>query len=180
MDLRQHTRAYCAKDNRLAALSYFGTFAVYFLSLYLAIAHVLTAWYVLLPAGDRITPFQLFASTCCNTTAATIRCSKPARKTSLRAMACRPLPLLPFEVMKQNHNLHHSNGIGNLDHRETGEIHTMTLARMERGRVPGSACSTASIATPLCLCLWARCGVHLFHPLPLAQEHASVSAPDRR
>ena len=37
----------------------------------------------------------------------------------------------PFEVMKQNHNLHHAN-IGNLEHRETGEIHTMTLAEWER------------------------------------------------
>ena len=37
-----------------------------------------------------------------------------------------PFTFAPFEVMKQNHNLHHAN-IGNLEHRETGEIHTMTL-----------------------------------------------------
>ncbi|MEC8574861.1 MAG: fatty acid desaturase, partial [Pseudomonadota bacterium] len=50
MDLRAHTRAFCDKDNRLAALSYFGTFAVYFAALYLAIAYV-DRWYVMVPAG---------------------------------------------------------------------------------------------------------------------------------
>lgn len=42
-------------------------------------------------------------------------------------MALPPFTFAPFEVMKQNHNLHHAN-IGNLEHRETGEINTMTLA----------------------------------------------------
>ena len=28
--IREFTRAYCDRDDRLAALSYFGTFAVYF------------------------------------------------------------------------------------------------------------------------------------------------------
>jgi len=37
-----------------------------------------------------------------------------------------PFTFAPFEVMKQNHNLHHA-GVGNLEQRETGEIHTMTL-----------------------------------------------------
>jgi omega-6 fatty acid desaturase (delta-12 desaturase) len=41
-----------------------------------------------------------------------------------------PFTFAPFEVMKQNHNLHHGH-LGNLDHRETGEIHTMTLREWE-------------------------------------------------
>ena len=49
MNLREHTRLYVEKDNRLAALSYFGTFAVYFTSLWAAITFV-GQWYVLGPA----------------------------------------------------------------------------------------------------------------------------------
>ena len=45
---------------------------------------------------------------------------------TLAGIALSPFTFAPYEVMKQNHNLHHA-GTGNLDHRETGEIHTMTL-----------------------------------------------------
>ena len=48
MNLREYTRQYCEKDNRIASLSYFGTFAVYFTSLYLAISYV-HLWYILAP-----------------------------------------------------------------------------------------------------------------------------------
>ncbi|MDZ7708992.1 MAG: fatty acid desaturase [Roseovarius sp.] len=34
--------------------------------------------------------------------------------------------LTPYRVMQYNHNLHHAY-LGNLDHRETTEVHTMTL-----------------------------------------------------
>ena len=50
MDLREYTRQYAVQDNRLAALSYFGTFAVYFASLALAIQFV-NRWYIMVPAG---------------------------------------------------------------------------------------------------------------------------------
>ena len=53
MDLREYTRQYAVQDNKLAALSYFGTFAVYFASLTLAITYV-DRWYVMIPAGDRL------------------------------------------------------------------------------------------------------------------------------
>ena len=44
--------------------------------------------------------------------------------------ACSIVTLTPFRAMQYNHNLHHAN-VGNLDHRETGEVHTMTLAEWE-------------------------------------------------
>jgi omega-6 fatty acid desaturase (delta-12 desaturase) len=36
--------------------------------------------------------------------------------------------------MKQNHNLHHA-GVGNLEHRQSGEIHTMTLREWHKADV---------------------------------------------
>ena len=38
--------------------------------------------------------------------------------------------LTPFRVMQYNHNLHHAY-LGNLDHRETTEVHTMTLGEWQ-------------------------------------------------
>lgn len=124
MDIRAHTRAYAIQDNRLAALSFFGTFAVYFASLWLAIVNV-HLWYVLVPmmvihafAAVRLYVLQhdcghhsLF---------------KTRRQNEIAGHVLSPFTFAPFEVMKQNHNEHHSY-LGNLEHRETTEIHTMTL-----------------------------------------------------
>ena len=38
--------------------------------------------------------------------------------------------LAPFRAMQYNHNLHHA-GVGSLDHRETGEVYTMTVAEWQ-------------------------------------------------
>jgi omega-6 fatty acid desaturase (delta-12 desaturase) len=52
------------------------------------------------------------------------------RQNEIAGHLVSPFTFAPFEVMKQNHNLHHAN-VGNLAHRETGEIHTMTLREWE-------------------------------------------------
>ena len=123
-NLRAHTRAYCEKDNRLAALSYFGTFAVYFASLFLAITNV-HLWWILAPmvlvhSLSAVRLYVLQHDTGHHSLFAT------RAQNELAGHVLSPFTFAPFEVMKQNHNLHHAN-IGNLDHRETGEIHTMTL-----------------------------------------------------
>lgn len=124
MDLRAYTRQYAKQDNRLAALSYFGTFAVYFTSLYLAIAYA-SLWYVMLPAGivHAFCAVRLYVlqHDCGHHSLFETRAQNEWAGHGLS-----PFTFAPFEVMKQNHNLHHS-GVGNLEHRETGEIHTMTL-----------------------------------------------------
>ena len=124
MDLRTHTRQFTQKDNRLASLSYFGTFAVYFSSLYLAIVFS-NLWPVLALAGlaHAFSAVRLYVlqHDCGHHSLFETR-----RQNELAGHVLSPFTFAPFEVMKQNHNLHHS-GIGNLEHRETGEIHTMTL-----------------------------------------------------
>lgn len=124
MDLRAYTRDYTKKDNRLASLSYFGTFAVYFLSLYLAIAYV-EQWYVLLPAGI-VFAFAAVRLYVLQHDSGHHSLFETRRQNEIAGHVLSPFTFAPFEVMKQNHNLHHAN-IGNLEHRETGEIHTMTL-----------------------------------------------------
>ena len=124
MDIRTHTREFVAKDNRLAALSYYGTFAVYFASLYLAITYV-HVWWCLMPmmvvnAFSAVRLYVLQHDTGHHSLFET------REQNELAGHVLSPFTFAPFEVMKQNHNLHHGH-LGNLEHRETGEIHTMTL-----------------------------------------------------
>ncbi|TDK50457.1 fatty acid desaturase [Antarcticimicrobium luteum] len=124
MDLRAYTRQYAKPDNRLAALSYFGTFAVYFASLYLAIAYV-QLWYVMIPAGV-VHAFSAVRLYVLQHDCGHHSLFETRAQNEWAGHGLSPFTFAPFEVMKQNHNLHHS-GVGNLEHRETGEIHTMTL-----------------------------------------------------
>lgn len=128
MDLRQYTRQYAVQDNRLASLSYFGTFAVYFLSLYLAISYA-AQWYILLPSGV-VFAFAAVRLYVLQHDTGHHSLFETRTQNEWAGHVLSPFTFAPFEVMKQNHNLHHAN-IGNLEHRETGEIHTMTLAEWQ-------------------------------------------------
>ncbi|MBY6134858.1 fatty acid desaturase [Nocardioides marinus] len=129
MDLRTHTRAYCVKDNGLAALNYFGTFAVYFGALWLAIVHV-DRWYILLPAGI-VFAFSAVRLYVLQHDTGHHSLFETRAQNELAGHVLSPFTFAPFEVMKQNHNLHHAN-VGNLEHRETGEIYTMTLREWQQ------------------------------------------------
>lgn len=124
MDFRAYTRQYCDKDNRIASLSFFGTFAVYFVSLAVMFANLGT-WWVLVPAivVNAFAAIRLYVlqHDCGHHSLFETR-----KQNELAGEVLSPFTLAPFEVMKQNHNLHHA-GVGNLEDRESGEIHTMTL-----------------------------------------------------
>ena len=129
MDLRAYTRQYTEKDNRLAALSYFGTFAVYFAALYLAISYS-HLWYVMWPAGI-VFAFSAVRLYVLQHDTGHHSLFETRRQNEWAGHGLSPFTFAPFEVMKQNHNLHHAN-VGNLEHRETGEIHTMTVGEWQR------------------------------------------------
>ncbi len=129
MDLRAHTRKFCVKDNRLAAVSYFGTFVVYFSALYVAITQM-DHWYVMAPAGV-VFAFAAVRLYVLQHDTGHHSLFETRWENEVAGHVLSPFTFAPFEVMKQNHNLHHSN-IGNLEHRETGEIHTMTVAEWTR------------------------------------------------
>lgn len=124
MDLRSYTRKFAQQDNRLAAASFLGTFIVYFSALALAISFGET-WYVLLPAGV-IFAFASVRLYVLQHDTGHHSLFESRGQNELAGHVLSPFTFAPFEVMKQNHNLHHAN-IGNLEHRETGEVHTMTL-----------------------------------------------------
>jgi omega-6 fatty acid desaturase (delta-12 desaturase) len=129
MDLRTYTRQYATADNRLALLSYFGTLGVYFAALGIGLTQS-DKWYLMGPAG------VVFAF-------AAVRLYVLQHDTGHHSLfetrlqnewaghVLSPFTFAPFEVMKQNHNLHHAN-VGNLEHRETGEIFTMTVTEWDR------------------------------------------------
>lgn len=125
MDLRAHTRNFTERDNRLAGLSLGTTFAVYFASLWLAITQA-DRWYVLIPAmivhAFSAVRLYVLQHDCGHHSLFETRAQN-----EIAGHVLSPFTFAPFEVMKQNHNLHHAN-VGNLAHRETGEIHTMTVA----------------------------------------------------
>ena len=128
MDIRERLKAYTEQDDRVGAASFFGTFGVYFLSLYLAI-YYLDQWVIHVPAGIvsafaavRLYVLQhdaghgtLFSKRWMNFAAGHVL--------SVWSMA-------PFTIMRHNHNLHHAH-VGNLEERDTGEIHTMTVAEWQ-------------------------------------------------
>jgi omega-6 fatty acid desaturase (delta-12 desaturase) len=132
MNLREYTRAYSVKDNRIAAASYFGTFAVYFTSLYLAISQMQT-WWIVIPAGI-VHAFCAVRLYVLQHDTGHHSLFETRQQNEWAGIGLSPFTLAPFEIMKQNHNLHHS-GTGNLDHRDTGEIHTMTLREWEEAGV---------------------------------------------
>jgi len=129
MDLRAHTRRYCERDNRLASLSFFGTFAIYFLSLWLAVEFS-GQWYLMAPFGV-IYAFSAVRLYVLQHDAGHNSLFETHRLNQIAGHALSPFSFAPFEVMKQNHNLHHA-GVGNLEHRDTGEINTMTLAEWQQ------------------------------------------------
>lgn len=123
MTIREFTRAYCDRDDRLASLSYFGTFAFYFATLWSAL-HLTHVLWLCVPliivnalSGVRLYVLQhdtghasLFSATWMN---------------DLAGHALSTFTLTPYRVMKYNHNQHHTH-LGNLDERDTTEIFTMT------------------------------------------------------
>lgn len=126
MDIRSYLKGYARKDDRIASLSYFGTFAVFLASLYVSIRIAQTGyWWAAAPsvvlcafAGVRLYVVQhdlghhsLFSRKWMNEAAGYVSST---------------FTLTPFRAMKVNHDIHHAY-LGNLDHRETTEVHTMTL-----------------------------------------------------
>ncbi|WP_224815512.1 fatty acid desaturase [Hasllibacter sp. MH4015] len=123
-EIRRFVRDWTRRDDRLAALSYFGTFAVYFLTLWLAITAWPTWWLVVplivINAASGVRLYVLQHDTGHNSLFST------ARLNTLAGHALSTFTLTPFAVMQHNHNEHHSH-LGNLEERDTTEIFTMTL-----------------------------------------------------
>jgi omega-6 fatty acid desaturase (delta-12 desaturase) len=123
-EIRAFTRDWTDRDDRIAAASYFGTFAVYFLTLWLAV-QAWPVWWLVIPlvvinafSGVRLYVLQH------DTGHASLFSTK--RMNDIAGHGLSVFTLTPYRVMQFNHNEHHSH-LGNLDERHTTEIFTMTL-----------------------------------------------------
>ncbi len=124
-ELRKHLLKYTKKNDWLAAASYFGTFAVFFPSLWLALSLFDRSVWLSLPfivvsafAGVRL---YVLMHDCGHHSLFSTK-----RANDVAGYVLSPFAMTPYRSMQYNHNMHHAY-LGNLDHRETTEIYTMTL-----------------------------------------------------
>ncbi len=123
-DIRDHTRRYAVKSDAMGALSFWASLAAYGAALVLGARLAETPFLsvplvvILAFASVRLYVLQhdcghhsLFATKWMNEAAGYV---------------LSVFSLTPFRVMQYNHNLHHAY-LGNLEHRETTEVYTMTL-----------------------------------------------------
>jgi len=129
MNLRETSRLYNAKSNFIASVSYFGNFALYFASLFLAIQYAAT-WYLLAPllvifafSGVRLYVLQ---HDCGH-----LALFRTRVQNEWAGYGVSTFTLTPFKVMQYNHNMHHAH-VGNLEERDSGEIHTMTVQEWQQ------------------------------------------------
>lgn len=124
MDIKEFTRAYARKSDALGTLSLFATLAVYMAALTTGAMWWTVPW-VVAPAVLLLA----FASVRLYVLQHDCGHYSLFRRKALNDYAGYLLSvfsLTPFRVMQHNHNLHHAY-LGNLDHRETTEVYTMTL-----------------------------------------------------
>lgn len=124
MEIRERLKDFTVQDDRIGAISFFGTFAFYFATLYLAIANQGT-WYILIPMMvlNGLSAVRLYVLQHDTGHASLF---KSRKHNDWAGEALSVVTFAPYAAMRHNHNMHHSH-LGNLEHRETGEIHTMTV-----------------------------------------------------
>ena len=125
-EMRAFLRPYTAKSDLRGALSLSGTLAVYAASLILgAWAAADGQWLATLPAVVLLAfasvRLYVLQHDCGHHSLFATR-----RLNDLAGYLLSVFSFTPYRVMQYNHNMHHAY-LGNLDHRETTEIHTMTL-----------------------------------------------------
>ncbi len=124
MEIRERLKEFTVQDDRIGAVSLFGTFMVYFASLYVAIANQ-GIWFVLIPMMmlNGLSAVRLYVLQHDTGHASLF---KRRKHNDWAGEALSVVTFAPYAAMRHNHNMHHSH-LGNLEHRETGEIHTMTV-----------------------------------------------------
>lgn len=127
-EIRAFTREWAKRDDRIAAVSYSATFLVYFTTLFAALASWPNLW-LSLPAilltGLASVRLYVLQHDCGHASL-----FSTTRRNTWAGYGLSVFTLTPFNVMRFNHNEHHTH-IGNLDERHTTEIKTMTLREWE-------------------------------------------------
>ena len=124
MNIREFSRQYTQKNDRVAWQELFVTMAGYALSLGLAIAWAGT-WWLVIPltalAGLFGVRVYMIQHDCMHRAFFASR-----RMNDIVGTLISPISMTPYQATKYNHNLHRAH-VGDLDHREAFEIDIMTI-----------------------------------------------------
>lgn len=123
-EIKDFTSRYMKRSNAIALASFFGTFFVYLGTLGLALEST-WHWVALIPLLV-INAFAAVRLYVIQHDLGHLSHFKTRWQNELAGYVASTFTLTPFKAMQYNHNQHHAH-IGNLDHRESTEIHTMTL-----------------------------------------------------
>lgn len=125
MDVREISRSFTTRSNKIAALNTLGTLAAYFGTLWLAIICA-DIWYLLAPLSVAVAfaaiRLYMLQHDCGHGSLFATR-----RLNDIAGRVMAPFTFAPYNATKYNHNQHHTH-IGDLEHRDAGDIYTMTLA----------------------------------------------------
>lgn len=125
MDIREFTKAYTDKSDMRGAVSFLGTLAVYLAALVLASSS--TSYPLIVVPLILILAFASVRLYVLQHDCGHHSLFRTKRLNDMAGHVLSVFSLTPYRVMQHNHNLHHAY-LSNLDHRETTEVYTMTLA----------------------------------------------------
>ena len=126
MEIREYLKPFTKKDNRIAALSYFGTFVAFFGAIWAAAAIVNAGYWWAAAPFIIVIIFGLARAYVLQHDTGHYSLFEKKWQNDLAGCFLSVFTFTPYRAMQHNHNMHHAY-LGNLEHRETTEIHTMTL-----------------------------------------------------
>lgn len=149
MDIREYLKPFAKKDNHIAALSFFGTFIAFFGAIVAAVGLVNAGyWWVAIPFIVIIT-FGLARAYVLQHDTGHYSLFEKKWQNDLAGYFLSVFTFTPYRAGQYNHNMHHAY-LGNLEHRETTEIHTMTLSEWRKAS-PGQRLVYRLYRNPLIL-----------------------------
>lgn len=128
MNIRQQTLLFSRRDNRLANASFFGTFAIYFLSFIGAVLTFKLLWIaipLMIVMGVAAVRLYILQHDCGHNSFFETR-----EQNELAGKVLSIFTLASFKALRFNHNQHHAH-VGDLDERHSNEVFTLTAREFE-------------------------------------------------
>ncbi len=134
MELRQALRRYTVKDNRLAYASLLGNLAVYAAAVALAVTAAQQGRWPIAALGVVVLAFAGVRLYVLQHDLGHLSLLRTRAQNEVWGYLVSPFTMAAYPQMRHNHNLHHAY-VGDLDARDTTEIHTMTVDEWQRAGV---------------------------------------------
>ena len=125
MDIREYLKPFTKKDNSIASLSYFGTFAALFAALFCSASIVNAGYWWASAPFVVVVIFSIMRLYVLQHDTGHHSLFETKRQNDWAGYVLSVFTFTPYRTGQYNHNMHHAY-LGNLDHRDTTEIFTMT------------------------------------------------------